>query len=86
MIAALGSLPTCADAPPKPATPAPDIAAYTPMARLRAWPAAVRFIEEHGLNEVCAGAEGFDDLGIVVQGGNYNALVRAGRRGPGHRP
>jgi indolepyruvate ferredoxin oxidoreductase alpha subunit len=46
------------------------------------WPAALAFIEEHGLNEVFAGAPGFDDLGIVVQGGNYNALVRAlGRLG-----
>ncbi|HEY2558725.1 MAG TPA: indolepyruvate ferredoxin oxidoreductase subunit alpha [Caldimonas sp.] len=41
------------------------------------WPAALAFIEEHGLNEVFPGAPGFDDLGIVVQGGNYNALVRA---------
>ncbi|HEY2187525.1 MAG TPA: indolepyruvate ferredoxin oxidoreductase subunit alpha [Caldimonas sp.] len=41
------------------------------------WPAALQFIEEHGLNEASPGAAGFDDLGIVVQGGNYNALVRA---------
>ena len=41
------------------------------------WPAALRFIEENGLNEVFPGAPGCDDLGIVVQGGNYNALVRA---------
>ncbi|HEX4233624.1 MAG TPA: indolepyruvate ferredoxin oxidoreductase subunit alpha [Caldimonas sp.] len=41
------------------------------------WPAALAFIEEHGLNEVFPGTPGFDDLGIVVQGGNYNALVRA---------
>jgi indolepyruvate ferredoxin oxidoreductase alpha subunit len=41
------------------------------------WPAALAFIEERGLNEVFPGAPGFDDLGIVVQGGNYNALVRA---------
>ena len=39
------------------------------------WPAAVRFIEEHGLNEFFA--DGADDIGIVVQGGNYNTLVRA---------
>jgi len=39
------------------------------------WPAAVRFIEEHGLNEFFA--EGADDIGIVVQGGLYNTLVRA---------
>ena len=41
------------------------------------WPAALRFIEEHGLNETFAGDPGWSELGIVVQGGNYNALVRA---------
>jgi indolepyruvate ferredoxin oxidoreductase, alpha subunit len=41
------------------------------------WPAALRYIEAHRLNETFAGVAGFDDLGIVVQGGNYNALVRA---------
>jgi len=46
------------------------------------WPAAVRYIEDNRLNEVFDGAAGFDDVGIVVQGGNYNALVRAlGRLG-----
>ena len=39
------------------------------------WPAALRFIEERGLNEFFA--EGADDLGIIVQGGLYNSLVRA---------
>jgi indolepyruvate ferredoxin oxidoreductase alpha subunit len=39
------------------------------------WPAAVRFIEEQRLNEFFA--EGADDLGIVVQGGSYNTLMRA---------
>jgi indolepyruvate ferredoxin oxidoreductase alpha subunit len=38
------------------------------------WPAAVRFIEERGLNEFFA--HGADDIGIIVQGGNYNTLVR----------
>ncbi|HYF21512.1 MAG TPA: indolepyruvate ferredoxin oxidoreductase subunit alpha [Ramlibacter sp.] len=38
------------------------------------WPAAVRFIAERGLNEFFA--EGADDIGIVVQGGNYNTLAR----------
>src|SRR5512143_3961983 len=38
-------------------------------------PAARRYIVEHGLNERFAGAR--DDLGIVVQGGLYNSLVRA---------
>ena len=39
------------------------------------WPAAVRFIEERRLNEFFA--EGTDDIGIVVQGGSYNTLMRA---------
>ncbi|MBK6007531.1 indolepyruvate ferredoxin oxidoreductase subunit alpha [Ramlibacter ginsenosidimutans] len=38
------------------------------------WPAAVKFIEEHALNEFFA--EGADDIGIVVQGGNYNTTLR----------
>ena len=39
------------------------------------WPAAVRFIQERGLNEFFS--EGSDDIGIVVQGGSYNTLLRA---------
>jgi indolepyruvate ferredoxin oxidoreductase alpha subunit len=39
------------------------------------WPKAVRWIQEHGLNELFA--EGTADVGIVVQGGMYNTLVRA---------
>jgi indolepyruvate ferredoxin oxidoreductase alpha subunit len=39
------------------------------------WPAAVRYIQEHGLNEFFA--EAADDIGIVVQGGSYNGLLRA---------
>jgi indolepyruvate ferredoxin oxidoreductase alpha subunit len=39
------------------------------------WPAALRFIEERKLNEFFA--EAADDVGIIVQGGMYNALVRA---------
>ena len=38
-------------------------------------PAARRFIVEHGLNEVFAGKR--DDIGIIVQGGLHNTLVRA---------
>jgi indolepyruvate ferredoxin oxidoreductase alpha subunit len=38
------------------------------------WPAAVRFVEQHRLNEFFA--EGADDIGIVVQGGSYNTLIR----------
>ena len=39
------------------------------------WPAAVRFIEERQLNEFIAGAPG-SDLGIVVQGGHCNTVLR----------
>jgi indolepyruvate ferredoxin oxidoreductase alpha subunit len=39
------------------------------------WPAAVRFIEERKLNEFFA--EDADDIGIVVQGGSYNTMLRA---------
>ena len=38
-------------------------------------PAARRFIVEHRLNEVFPGSR--DDLGVIVQGGLYNSLVRA---------
>ncbi|HEY8708678.1 MAG TPA: indolepyruvate ferredoxin oxidoreductase subunit alpha, partial [Burkholderiaceae bacterium] len=39
------------------------------------WPAAVSFIQERGLNEFFA--EGAQDFGIVMQGGLYNAVLRA---------
>ncbi|MGH8689089.1 MAG: indolepyruvate ferredoxin oxidoreductase, partial [Burkholderiales bacterium] len=39
------------------------------------WPAAVRFIREHGLNESFPGER--DDVGILCQGGLYNAVIRA---------
>jgi indolepyruvate ferredoxin oxidoreductase alpha subunit len=39
------------------------------------WPAAVKFIEDHQLNEVFDGDA--DDIGIVVQGGIYNTVMRA---------
>ena len=39
------------------------------------WPAAVRFIKKHKLNEFLGGHEG--DVGIIVQGGLYNTLMRA---------
>ncbi len=39
------------------------------------WPAAVRFIEERKLNEFFA--EDADDIGVIVQGGSYNTMVRA---------
>jgi indolepyruvate ferredoxin oxidoreductase alpha subunit len=38
------------------------------------WPAAVRFIQERGLNEIFG--EGTDDIGFIVQGGNTNTLLR----------
>ncbi len=38
-------------------------------------PAARRFIREHGLNETFHGVE-HADLGLVVQGGLYNTLIR----------
>jgi len=38
------------------------------------WPAAVKFIEERGLNEFFA--DGTDELGVIVQGGSYNTALR----------
>src|SRR5690606_10685968 len=39
------------------------------------WPAAVRFIEEHELNEFFDGDA--TDIGIVMQGGMYNTVLRS---------
>jgi indolepyruvate ferredoxin oxidoreductase, alpha subunit len=39
------------------------------------WPAAIRFIEEHYLNEFFDGDA--NDIGIVMQGGMYNTTIRA---------
>ena len=39
------------------------------------WPAAVRFVHEHKLNEFFDGDA--DDIGIVMQGGMYNTALRA---------
>ena len=39
------------------------------------WPAAVKFIQDHRLNEFFA--EDAQDFGIVLQGGMYNNVVRA---------
>ncbi|WP_440997236.1 thiamine pyrophosphate-dependent enzyme [Arhodomonas sp. SL1] len=39
------------------------------------WPAAVEFIREHRLNEVFDGERG--DIGLILQGGLYNSVVRA---------
>src|SRR5436190_6066993 len=42
------------------------------------WPAAVRFIEERKLNEFIDASDGStSDLGIVVQGGHCNAVLRS---------
>src|SRR5258707_491707 len=39
------------------------------------WPAAVRFVQEHKLNEFFDGDA--RDIGIVMQGGMYNTVLRA---------
>ena len=39
------------------------------------WPAAVRFIQEHQLNEFFAADA--QDFGIILQGGMYNTVIRA---------
>ena len=39
------------------------------------WPAAIRFIQDRQLNEFFS--EGEADVGIALQGGNYNTLIRA---------
>ncbi|PHM71840.1 indolepyruvate ferredoxin oxidoreductase subunit alpha [Xenorhabdus kozodoii] len=39
------------------------------------WPAAVRFIQQHALNEFFA--EQADDVGLALQGGCYNTVIRA---------
>ncbi|UIF91010.1 indolepyruvate ferredoxin oxidoreductase subunit alpha [Cupriavidus sp. UYPR2.512] len=39
------------------------------------WPAAVKFVEERQLNEFFPGE--MEDIGIAVQGGSYNTLIRA---------
>jgi indolepyruvate ferredoxin oxidoreductase alpha subunit len=39
------------------------------------WPAAIRFIQERQLNEFFS--EDAADVGIALQGGNYNTLIRA---------
>jgi indolepyruvate ferredoxin oxidoreductase alpha subunit len=40
------------------------------------WPAAIEYIRKNALNEVYEGA-GAQDIGIVVQGGLFNTLMRA---------
>lgn len=42
------------------------------------WPAAVEYIQKHGLNKVFSGES--QELGIIVQGGLYNTLIRTMER------
>ncbi len=42
------------------------------------WPAAVAYIRDHGLNEIFA--DGSKDVGIILQGGMYNQVIRALQR------
>ncbi len=42
------------------------------------WPAAVEYIKKHKLNELFDGQR--DDIGIIVQGGLYNTLLRTMER------
>ncbi|MBL8834279.1 MAG: indolepyruvate ferredoxin oxidoreductase subunit alpha [Rhodospirillales bacterium] len=39
------------------------------------WPAAVKFVQEHSLNEMFGGDVG--EIGVIVQGGLYNTAMRA---------
>ncbi|MHA7872458.1 MAG: indolepyruvate ferredoxin oxidoreductase, partial [Hyphococcus sp.] len=39
------------------------------------WPAAIEFIKQRKLNEFLGGHQG--DIGVIVQGGLYNSLIRA---------
>lgn len=39
------------------------------------WPAAIKFLEENGVNEVFDGD--CSDIGIITQGGHYNGVIRA---------
>ena len=43
------------------------------------WPAAVRFIREHKVNEFfpASGPEAEDGIGIILQGGMYNVVLRS---------
>ena len=42
------------------------------------WPAAVKYIQDNALNEVFN--DGVQDVGIILQGGMYNAVIRALQR------
>ncbi|NMG43779.1 indolepyruvate ferredoxin oxidoreductase [Aromatoleum toluvorans] len=41
------------------------------------WPAAVKFIRERKLNEFFDGDDAHADLGLILQGGLYNGVIRA---------
>ena len=42
------------------------------------WPAAVKYVQDHALNEFFN--DGAQDVGIILQGGMYNAVIRALQR------
>ncbi len=70
-----------ADAAPRfrPHRAAADVLCRTSRTRSKnRWPAAQRFIAEHGLNELFGPAEA--PVGIVLQGGMYNGVIRALQR------
>ncbi len=39
------------------------------------WPAAVKFVQDHKLNETFSGS--LDDIGVICQGGMYNVVIRS---------
>ncbi|MDT7934322.1 MAG: indolepyruvate ferredoxin oxidoreductase subunit alpha [Sphingomonadaceae bacterium] len=43
----------------------------------RRWPAAVDYVLRHGLNERFGGTGALPGVGVIVQGGLYNTLIRA---------
>lgn len=44
------------------------------------WPKAVEYIKQHKLNEFFEGESKYDSIGLIVQGGIYNTLIRAMER------
>ncbi len=39
------------------------------------WPAAIKFVQDHKLNEVFGGS--LDEIGVICQGGMYNVVIRS---------
>ncbi|MGI9371218.1 MAG: thiamine pyrophosphate-dependent enzyme [Hyphomicrobiales bacterium] len=56
----------------------PDSYAHEREKLEQRWPAAVEFIKKHKLNELFAGD--VKDVGIILQGGMYNAVIAALRK------